>query len=423
MKLGAGPLERDAMLVLKVRVFLIIVTVVGVLACGQIPTSTPSLPTPSPIPAASRADLWYLLRGDVKADQAWGVDVDTFGNVYLAAFEQKPDQWFTDMSLYKFAPDGQEIWHTGWGGQFQEKAFIVDVAEPYVYVGGLTHTGMGLTEADMAVLALDMDTGQVLWEFTWGQGFGYEEVDGLVVDGKYIYISGWTTSEETGYDLAVLKLDLQGNRIWESVWGTDGFDTADGQMVLAGDSIYVSGRVNGATMLTGGQALVTRFSRETGEYLQHVTWGDSAFADGLGTTSDGVSLYVIGMRLTMQGNQVFLLKYDQDLNLLWERLWGDVRGEHTARAGAVDAAGNILLAVNSRLTPTSPTDVYLLKFSPDGQLLWESRWGGEDEEVIHGVVVDGDYIYLAGEIKFREPAQIDALLIKADSQIGQFPPR
>lgn len=154
--------------------------ILAVLACRRTPTPTSPPPTPSPAPTAHLANLWYLLRGGPKADQAWGVDVDSSGNIYLAAYEQKPDQWFTDMSIYKFTPEGKELWRTEWGDRFQEKAFIVDVAEPFVYVGGLTHAAAGLTEADMAVLALDANTGGLQWEFTWGQSFGYEEVDGLV---------------------------------------------------------------------------------------------------------------------------------------------------------------------------------------------------------------------------------------------------
>ena len=401
------------------------------LACGGGPLRTatvipPSVtaPLPSATPTTDLARLWRLLLGGPKADQGWGVDVDSAGNVYLASFEQKPSQWFTDMAIYKLTPDGEELWRTEWGGANQEKAFVVAVAEPVVYVGGLTHTAIGLTEADMAVLALEADTGRVLWEFTWGQVLGgYEEVDGLVVDGDSIYISGWTTSAETGYDIAVLKLDRAGHQVWEKVWGTAGFDTADGQMVVTEDSLYVSGRVNGSNMFTGGQAVVARFSKETGEYLQHATWGETGLADGLGMTSDGEALYVVGIHLKPGlGNQIILLKYDRDLDLLWERIWGDESGEHVGRAAGVDASGNVLLGVNSRATNNSPTDIFLLKYDPQGQLLWESRWGGAEEDVVHGLVVAGDFVYLAGVIKFNGSNTSDSLLLKADSRSGAFPP-
>jgi hypothetical protein len=255
--------------------------VVGGVACGRatplpVPVETTRCSATSArlMPTSDSSLLWFLTRGDVKSDQAWGVDTDSQGDVSIAAYMQAPpSKLFFDAVVFKFSSEGKELWRTQWGGESQEKAFIVTVSAPFVFVGGLVNTAITPTEADMEVLALDMSTGQVLWTFTWGQGFGYEEVDRLVVDGESIYVSGWTTGEKTKGDMAVLKLDKEGNLIWAKTWGTDGFDEADGQMVVGGDAIYVTGRLNAANLLLGGDAVLAKFSEHTGDYLAHVTWG------------------------------------------------------------------------------------------------------------------------------------------------------
>jgi hypothetical protein len=401
----------------------LLVLLASVLACG---TPTPEVPpdaTGVPGPTADSSGLWSLTLGGPKSDQAWGVAVDPAGNVYLAAYEQKTGQWFTDMAIYKFAPDGSQLWRTEWGGKFQEKAFIAAVDGPVVYVGGLTHTSAGLTDADMAVLALDTDSGQLLWEFTWGQGYGYEEVDGLVVEADAVYVSGWTTSAGGNYDIAILKLDKQGNKIWESVWGTAGFDSCDGQMVVTADSIYVSGKLDADNMLVGGQAYVARFSKATGETLQHYVYPGGVTSDGLGMTGDGEALYVVGMDfIAGEGNQLLVLKLDHDLNLLWDRHWGADGGEYVSRTAAVNEAGELIVAVNQRIPNGAPSDIVLVFYSPAGDLLRTSAWGGPDEELAHGVVVQGRFLYLAGEVKYAAEPQNDALLIKADAFTGVFPP-
>lgn len=400
----------------------IMVVVMAVIACGTPSPVTPSI-TNTPITTVSSSELWYLTHGDTKSDQAWGVDVDSQGNIYLAAYEQKTDQWFTDMAIYKFSPEGTQLWRTEWGNQFQEKAFIVTVAEPFVYIGGLTHTSIDLTEADMAVLELDMESGQILWEFTWGQGYGYEEVDGLVVEEDAIYVSGWSTSEGGNSDIAVLKLDRQGNKIWEKVWGTTGFDSADGQMVVTADSIYVSGKLDGDNMLFGGQAYVVRFSKITGEYQQHYLYDGGVASDGLGMTSDGESLYVVGMDfIAGEGNLLLLLKLDFDLNLLWDRHWGEAGGEYLSRTAAVNEVGEIIVAVNQRVPDGAPADIVLLFYNSTGDFLRSSTWGGADEELVHGIVTQGDFVYLACEIKYTQDLQSDWQLIKADAYTGGFPP-
>lgn len=383
--------------------------------------------TPSPvsgIPAATfdASELWALRLGDVKADQAWGVDVDPGGNIYLAAFEQEPGQWFTDMTIYKLLPDGTQVWRTRWGGTYQEKAFIIAVREPVVYVGGLTHTAASPTEADMAVLALDAGSGQVLWEFTWGQGFGYEEVDGLVVEEDAIYISGWSTSEGDNYDIAVIKLDHKGELIWQTIWGSTGFDTADGQMVATRDDIYITGKLNGVNYLVGGQAYVACFSKENGTYLDHFVYQGGLMSEGLGMTGDGQSLYVAGMDfIAGQGNWLMLLKLDPSLDLLWDRHWGEVGGEYISRTAAINGQGEILVAVNQRIPNSAPADIVLLRYTPEGVLLSVTRWGGMDEELAYGIVIRGPFAYIAGEIKYMNEPQGDILLIKADALQGGFP--
>jgi len=413
-----------------------LVLLLACLACEPLPPpGTPPAPTatskagratPTPAAPSPTADLstslWYLTRGDSKLDQGWGVDVDSQGNIYFGTFQQTPKELFADMMIYKFAPDGTELWHTRWGGSLQEKTFIVTVSEPYVYVGGLSHTALSLTEADMAVLALDMGDGHVVWEFKWGQGFGYEEVDGLVVDGDAIYVAGWTTGEMTSSDAAILKLDKAGHLVWARTWGTDGWDQADGQIVVDADTIYVVGRYNAPNIALGGEAYVAKFSKETGEYLAHRTWGGPIFNDALGMTSDGTYLYLVGLTLGFgNGGQIFLLKYDKDLNLLWQQLWGGPGGE-SARCLAVDAAGRILVAGNTDSYGNGANDIALLQYSPEGELLWSRTWGGPEIDAVQGIVLDGDVAYLAGRTLSYGNGQDDALLIKADGRTGLFPP-
>ena len=411
------------------------------LACGgttSIVTSTvtptaASTATPSPgVPVSTASSqlptdssqLWYLTRGDEKSDQLWGVATDSQGNIYTAGYFQHPaTKTFFDTIIYKFTPDGNEVWHTQWGGKFQEKAFVVAVAEPYVYIGGLANNSLSLFDSDMLVLALDMNDGHVIWKFNWGQGFGYQEVDGLVVDGDHLYVSGWTTGEKTSGDTAILKLNrADGSLVWAKTWGTDKFDSADGQMVVDKDALYISGRINGTNMLTGGEAVIAKFSKDTGDYLDHRTWGGPIFSDGLGMTSDGTFLYVTGMTLDKgNGGQIFLLKYDKNLNLVWQQLWGGKNGE-SARVAEVDASGNILIAVNTSSYGAGKSDIALLEFSPDGKLNWSQLWGGPLVDSVHGMAIDGGFVYLVGSTENNSQRLDDALLVKADAQTGQLPP-
>jgi hypothetical protein len=368
------------------------------------------------------SSLWYRLRGGEKLDQGWGVDVDSEHNIYFATYQQAPGKLFTDMVIYKFSPNGDELWQAHWGGKYQEKAFVVRVHEPYVFVGGTTYTSANdLYAGDMVILALKSDTGDLVWDYEWGQGFGYEEVDGLVVDGESIYISGWTTGEKTSCDIGVLKLNMNGQLEWVSTWGSDGWDEADGQMVVDDQFIYVAGRYNANSILTGGKALVAKFNKSDGKYVSHVTWGGAQFNDALGLGSDGVYLYAVGLTLSYGSNgQIFLLKYDKDLNLIWEQIWGGKNGE-TARALGIDPQGNILIAGQTDSYGNGGNDIVLLQYSPQGHLNWYKTWGGTASEGALDIVMDEWIGYIAANTKSFGSGQDDALLIKIDGAAGNFP--
>lgn len=392
------------------------------LACGA-PAATPSKITPVPVSTtASAGNLWVLTRGEAKSDQFWGIDTDSLGNVYAAGYFQSPASApFFDMVIYKFDSLGDEVWRVQWGNQFEQKAFIVVVKEPYVFIGGTNHPSIGLTDSNMALLCLDIYSGDLVWDFTWDQGFGYEELDGLVVEDDAIFLSGWTTGKDSSNDIAVLKLDRNGSMIWAQTWGGDGFDTADGQMVVDENAVFISGRYNGTNILLGGQAVLVKFNKATGAYIDHALWGSTVFSDGLGSTSDGSFIYVVGLNIANGNGQIFLLKYDKELHLLWVQDWGGSAGE-SARVAEVDPDGNILIAGTTFSYGAGKSDIILLQYSPDGALNWTSTWGGSLGDTVQGMAIDGNYVYLAGNTENNSQGMADGLVIKADRLAGGFPP-
>lgn len=293
------------------------------------------------------------------------------------------------------------------------------VKQPFVYVGGTTWTGLSLSNVDMAVVCFNISDGSVEWEFTWDQGFGYEEVDGLVVETDGIYLAGWTTGENTQNDIAVLKLDLDGNLIWSQSWGTDGWDEANGHIVVDENKIYVAGRYNAPGSFSGGSAVLAVFDKSTGDYLWHRTWqGSTSWTpvdDAFGMTTDSTSLYLVGItNIAGNGSQIFLLKYDLSGNLIWERTWGGNKGE-AARAILITQDGDILIGGKTNSEGAGENDIVLLKYNAEGTLIWSKIWGGSDIDEVHDMVSYGNVLYIAGETNSYGSGKNDALLIKVDN--------
>lgn len=358
--------------------------------------------------------FWFVTRGGPNTDGAWAVATDPSGNVYLGDHETVPGPWSDDY-IYKFTAEGREIWKTRWGGPWNDQTFILTVQGNRIYMGGRTDKQLAPSSADMAVVAFDVNDGHKVWEFIWDQGYGYEEVDGLVVDGGYLYVAGWTTGQNTQNDLAILKLDLNGNLVWKTTWGTAGWDEENGQIVVDSENIYVAGRYDASNMFLGGDALLAAFDKTTGAYKWHKTWGGAGTDDALGMIGDLPYLYVVGMTNSFgQAFQIFLNKYDTTGNLLWSKIWGGAGGDYS-RTLAIGKDHDVFVGGKTDSYGKGQNDVLLLRYDRDGNLKWYKTWGGSSDDEAHGIATYSDFIYIAGETGSYGAGKQDSLLLKVDA--------
>ncbi len=363
--------------------------------------------------------------------EAWGIDTDDAGNIYWAPNLTQPGIFQgLDVLLYKIDADSNEIWGspTLYGDLHAQQTYIVTQTENVVYLGGRDcfefTLDPNLPFCDMLILAVDPLTGDTLWSTTWDQGFGYEEVDGLVIEDDGIYVTGWTRGDTTGMDIALLKMDLNGEVLWSNTWGTEMREHQDGHIVIDDSIIYVAGlyggsEIGGPCLLPDldGQALLAKFSKADGSYISHTTFGrdDSwcNFENALGMASDGEYLYLTGITTVANNdNNIFIAKYDKNLNQIWLRNWGGAATE-TARAIAVGDDGNIYIGGNTDSFGAGEVDVIVLKYSPDGNLLNAKTWGHSAEDQTLDIEIQGDLMYLTGKSKsFNATDDFDAYLLK-----------
>ena len=213
--------------------------------------------------------------------------------------------------------------------------------------------------------------GQVLLtETTWG-GTGADVATAVATaaDGS-TYLVGSTDSfafDQFGQPatrMFIVKL-LNGAVVWQRIWnGPTIVGVTDTSVAVAADgSVYVAG----ITADGGGDAVLLKFD-PNGNLLWERAWGgtESDSAGAVATHSDG-SVYVAG-RATSFGPSsagVFVLKFDPMGNLVWQRLWDDAAG---FEAMAVTPDGSVY-AASSRLRPNSnfsQFDVMVLKLTPAG---------------------------------------------------------
>jgi uncharacterized delta-60 repeat protein len=150
--------------------------------------------------------------------------------------------------------------------------------------------------------------------------------------------------------------------------------------------------------------------------VQEITWGgpDADLASDVAVASDG-SVYLTGVTRSFgRGDEdAFLLKFAPNGSLVWQRTYGTAAdltssGSESGQGVAVAADGSVYVTGNYR-----DGNVFLVKFNASGVLQWQRTWG-DNGNGAGGVAVGADgSVYVAGvTFTFDPGGQGDVFLLK-----------
>ncbi|TRZ75262.1 MAG: T9SS C-terminal target domain-containing protein [Bacteroidetes bacterium] len=377
--------------------------------------------------ANSFGQLWYITRGLSTDEVAWGIDVDSAGNIYWAVEEKNQwPYWYFNIFLFKINSNGQQIWQSSpFGWTYNDIAFVVKVEGQNVFLAGRTDSTLYPDSGDALVLSYDLINGGFEWQYIYNPvpDYGYEEIDGLMVQPDGIYFSGWTKGQTTDEDFLVQKISLTGQLVWTNAWDYNHqFDGANGHMAMDNNFLYTAGHTN---LLNGS---LVCFSRTNGAYQWDVTWSGSGNDEALGLTMSADSmLYVVGYFGSSQyGSQTCLEKFTRTGQLQWTHIWGGT-GSEDSRALVTDGDSIIYVVGTTTSYGSGGKDIFILKYDSAGTLIDSLLWGGMYDEVAKDVVMYGDYLYITGETQSYGNGNIngdhkeDGLLLKVNGRTMQAP--
>jgi uncharacterized delta-60 repeat protein len=233
-------------------------------------------------------------------------------------------------------------------------------------------------------------TQAVIWQITY-QGAPFASGLALSPEGNSIYIVGQTASTfERQGDAYLAKFDTNGTLIWQRTWG-DVFNDGWHDVAVAGDgSVYATGF---SQTPNGNNAVLVKFSPD-GTLVWQREWAgaiggsnDESEANGVTVSADG-SVYMVGRALiTGSGQFAALVKFDPDGNVIWQRLWG---GQLDAgHAGAVGPDSNISITGNT-LFGSGSGDAFIATFMPNGRSVGAVTWGGTDNDGGESIAIAAD---------------------------------
>ena len=358
--------------------------------------------------------LWATYYGGNDVDYGYSCTVDKSDNIYLAGHtgsnsgisfngHQNSIGGSLDAFLVKFNKDGNRIWGTYYGGSRGEngKSCVTDINNN-VYLVGNTHSlsdiafnGFQMTHAgsnnlnpsgspvlaDAFIVKFDSN-GVRLWGSYYGGSdlengnscatdiYGNVFLSGSTSSQNNISFSGFKDSLHGGLDGFLVKFDSLGVRQWGTYFGGIGMDPINSCKTDSLNNIFIAGTTSSDSNIAFGS-------------VHQNTFGGGSF-------------------------DAYLAKFNNNGVLLWGTYFGGDR-EDGASCISIDKNNNIFISGNTNSLNNisadghqntyggGSRDAFISKFSPNGNRLWASYYGGNSLDIGTTVSVDNsNKVYLGG---------------------------
>lgn len=393
------------------------------MSCSSTTDSTEDT-EPDPDPQVLQPE-WEVIQTSPQPNgnaEAWGLDIHN-DRIFWAVSQVMPNTQM-DVFLHQINTDGSTNWSENVvANQYTDQAYFLTATDSVVYIGGRTcRTPIGIDQCDALLVKSDANSGTAMQESSWDQGFGYEEVDGIIPESSGLLVSGWTAGDGSGMDIFLQKVDHELNELWTQTWSSPGnrYDHQDGHIVSDNSYLYMAGLYDGSAGLGwNGQSLLMKADKNTGVLADSVTFGRSDSwinaENALGMNTDGEFLYITGYTTPAANNwDIFVAKYDMNLNRIWYTTWGGDDTE-SARSLVIDSAGQIYVAATTKSYGEGGFEVVLLKLNPSGNVEWHRTWGGAGDDSAFDIQLHNGFVYITGRTSSLNPdGRNEAFLIKEE---------
>ena len=259
----------------------------------------------------------------------------------------------------------------------------------------------------------------------------YQQI--ALVNANVITYSDTTISPATPYTYRIASYNATGNSDYSNEASTTtlivkrwGGPENDAAMAVARDSagnIYTTGWTNsyGSISSTPSEMFVIKYD-SAGSLLWQRTWGGGGTDGGnsIAVTQAG-DIYITGSTDSfgvVSTTDVFLIKYTTDGSLVWQRTWGGNSSDRVFEVALDENAVPVHIYVTGATNSfgSGYDDAFLLSYDASGTLNWQRVWGGTASDGANALNVDSlGNIYVAGGTNSFGSNSYDAFLLKYDS--------
>lgn len=284
----------------------------------------------------------------------------------------------TECRMVKIDADGNKVWDKTFGNKWlDESGYLVAVqstADDGYILSGIPEWGCP-RRTDAWLIKTDA-AGNKLWDKTLNDVLNcYSYSIQQTADGGYILCGQiWSTDWPevgTSGDIQLIKIDTEGNKVWDNIFGGDGWDD--------GDSVQQT--TDGGYIICGSTEAPYK--------------GD-----------------------VMPDKDIWLIKTDANGNKLWDKKFDGLLDDYGGEVQQTTDGGYILCG-STGFWGGHGGDIWLIKTDANGDKLWDKTFGGIGDDQGYSVqqTTDGGYIICGNTIFYLSwiPIGDQLVLIKTDT--------
>jgi len=316
------------------------------------------------------------------------------------------DHYLIKMSLY-----GDVIFENTYGGSAAEEGLDIIATNDgnFILIGTTESSGAG--QKDIHVIKIDPNGNQI-WENTFGGTLNDVPNDIIELSSGEFCITGVTESFGSGMrDIYVLWIDQNGNLIRQTYYGESDIDGGTKLLEIANQELMIFGftRNYGAT----SRDFYLLKINAIGDSLWSKRYGGNGYEESQSflRTQNGGYLLNGHSSSTDPNHNMYGVKVDINGNQIWEMNFGGSQHDG-GQALLINKAGNYVFVGSTESFGNGMQDVLFIVTNPNGQELLTHYFGGNQNDQIDDIIEFGDYYYMVGHSNSFGAGDKDVYLIK-----------
>ncbi len=367
---------------------------------------------------------WEKSFGGSQEDYGYTVIIDSDENIIAGGSTLSSDGDITqsygglDIWIIKYDPNGNLIWKNNYGGSGEDYIWDILATDDggYIFAGNTTSTDGDVSEnfgaSDFWVVKLDSE-GNIEWEKSYG-GSHYDDLSRIIKNGDLGFIligSSWSDdgdfqNNSGDSDVALAKIDNNGNLIWTKLYGGPEHDFGIGGIIDNSNQVIINSF--GESETNGSDVRIDALTQE-GDFI----WTQTFSGSGSDQTYSFIQLengnYLIGMNSNSNdgdfennfgGSDIWLFEFQ--VGLIHHKFHFGGSSSEAPMALYQTSSGEVIVANRSASSDGDvsnnhgSSDFWVFKMTSDGNIIWENSYGGTEADDLWDMAVTNNTIALIG---------------------------